>query len=106
MVSAKVINIVREYLQELSEKGIYISRCFIYGSQVKNTATEESDIDVMLVSPLFDKSAEKYWPALWLSDIRTDNKIEPLAIGEKRFLTDDMSPIIEVVRQEGIEIAA
>jgi hypothetical protein len=45
----------------------------------------------MLISPLFDENTDK---------------IEPIAIGEKRFLTDDMSPLIEIVRQEGIEIAA
>lgn len=105
MVNTEIVNIVREYLHELSDKGIFISRCFLYGSQARNTATEDSDIDLMLVSPLFDDNIEKYWPALWLSDIRTDNRIEPLAVGEKRFQTDDMSPIIETVRQEGIEIA-
>ncbi|MGE5679817.1 MAG: nucleotidyltransferase domain-containing protein [Bacillota bacterium] len=106
MASAEIVNIVREYLHELSEKGVFISRCFLYGSQARNTATEDSDIDVMLVSPLFDGNTDQYMPAIWLSTVRTNHRIEPLAVGEKRFQTDDMSPIIEVVRQEGIEIAA
>jgi len=106
MVNAKIIDIVKEYLHELSEKGVYISKCFIYGSQAKDKVTEDSDIDLMLVSPLFDENTEKYLPTIWLSKIRTDNRIEPLTIGERRFQTDDISPIIEVVRREGIEIAA
>jgi len=106
MVRAEVINIIRKYLDELAAKGIYISRCFLYGSYAKGTANENSDIDIMLISPLFDSDKEKYMSAIWLSPIRTENRIEPLTIGEQRFLTDDMSPIIEVVRQEGIEIAA
>ncbi|MGE5457879.1 MAG: nucleotidyltransferase domain-containing protein [Methanococcaceae archaeon] len=106
MASAEIVNIVREYLHELSEKGVFISRCFLYGSQARNTATEDSDIDVMLVSPLFDGNTDQYMPAIWLSTVRTNYRIEPIAVGEKRFQTDDMSPIIEVVRQEGIEIAA
>jgi uncharacterized protein len=106
MVNAEVINIVKEYLNELSEKGIFISKCFLYGSQARNTANEESDIDIMLISPLFDQNADQYMPDIWLSAIRTNYRIEPLTVGEKRFQTDDMSPIIEVVRQEGIEIAA
>lgn len=106
MVNTAVINVVREYLNELSQKGIYISRCFIYGSQANGCATEESDIDLMLVSPLFDDNTDSCLPAIWLSKTRTDNRIAPLTIGEKRFLTDDVSPIIEVVRQEGIEITA
>jgi DNA polymerase sigma len=106
MVSAEVIKAVRDYLHELSGKGIFISKCFIYGSQTKDTATEDSDIDLMIISPLFDEDTEKYLPAIWLSAIRTEHRIEPLAIGEQRFQTDETSPIIEVVRQEGIEIAA
>lgn len=104
MANAEIINIIKKYLQELSEKGIHITKCFLYGSQAKKTATKDSDIDLLLISPLFDENIERYLPILWLSDIRTDNRIEPLAIGEKRFQTDDISPIIEVVRQEGVEI--
>jgi predicted nucleotidyltransferase len=106
MVSTKIIEIIKLYLNELSEKRIYISKCFLYGSHAKGSASESSDINIMLVSPLFDIGKEKYLPAIWLSNIRTNHRIEPLVIGEQRFLTDDISPIIEVVRQEGIEIAA
>lgn len=106
MVSKEVINKVKEYLHELSSKGVYISKAFIYGSQIHGTATEESDIDVMLVSPLFDDDTDKYAPVLWLSTSRTDYRIEPIAVGEKRFQTDEYSPLIAIVRQEGIEIAA
>ncbi len=106
MVNAKVIKIVKEYLDELAGKGIEIKKAFIYGSQANGTASPDSDIDLMLVSPLFDDETDKYMPALWLSNIRTENRIEPIAIGEKRFIEDDVSPIIEIVRQEGVEITA
>lgn len=104
MVSKEVINKVIEYLKELSTKGINISKAYIYGSHVRGTASEESDIDLMLVSPLFDKDVESYAASLWLSAKRTNYKIEPIAIGEKRFLTDEYSPLIAIVRQEGVEI--
>ncbi len=104
MVNAKVIKIVKEYLDELAAKGIEIKKAFLYGSQANGTASPDSDIDLMLVSPLFDSETDKYMPAIWLSKIRTENRIEPLAIGEKRFIEDDVSPIIEIVRQEGIQI--
>lgn len=106
MVDSKIIKIVKEYLRELILGGIVIKKAFIYGSQVKGTATQESDIDLMLVSPLFDDDTDKYMPVLWLSKIRTSIRIEPVAIGEKRFLEDDVSPLIEIVRREGVEIAA
>ncbi len=104
MVNAKVIKIVKEYLDELAAKGIEIKKAFIYGSHASGTASPDSDIDLMLVSPLFDSETDKYMPAIWLSKIRTENRIEPIAVGEKRFIEDDVSPIIEIVRQEGVEV--
>ena len=104
MVDKKIIDIVKKYLNILSQEGIEISKAYIYGSQVHGTATEESDIDLMLVSPIFDENTDKYAPVLWLSTRKASYKIEPIAVGQKRFLTDDRSPLIEIVRQEGIEI--
>jgi uncharacterized protein len=106
MIDTKVINVVKKYLGILSQEGILISKAFIYGSQVNGTASDESDIDLMLISPLFDENTDKYAPVLWLSTRKASYKIEPIAVGEKRFNTDDTSPLIEIVRQEGIEIAA
>lgn len=106
MVDSKVIEIVKKYLDILTKEGIFISKAYIYGSHAKGTATEESDIDLMLVSPLFDENTDRYAPILWLSTRKASYKIEPIAIGQKRFQTDDISPLIEIVRQEGIEIAA
>jgi predicted nucleotidyltransferase len=91
-------------LEELSSKDIHISRAFIYGSQIHGTATEDSDIDLMLVSPIFDEESDRFAPILWLSTKRTNYRIEPFAVGEKRFNTDEYSPLIAIVRQEGIEI--
>lgn len=106
MVDTKVIEIVKKYLRILSEEGIIISKAYLYGSQARGTATEDSDIDLMIVSPLFDENTDKYAPVLWLSTRKASYKIEPIAVGEKRFLTDNISPLIETVREEGIEIAA
>lgn len=106
MVDAKIIDLVRKYLRVLSLEGIIISKAYLYGSQVHGTATEDSDIDLMLVSPMFDEDTDKYAPALWLSTRNVSYKIEPIAVGEKRFQTDEISPLIETVRQEGIEITA
>jgi len=106
MVNREVVEIVKKYLKELESQGIHISNAYLYGSQARGTATEESDIDLMLVSPLFDVDFHKYLRAIWFSKFRSDNNIEPFVVGEKRFLTDDISPIIGIVRHEGIEISA
>ena len=104
MVSKEIINRVKEYLKELALKNITISKAFIYGSYARGTASEESDIDLMIISPLFDGNTDEYAAAIWLSNLRSNYRIEPIAVGEKRFQTDDVSPLIAIVRQEGIEI--
>ncbi len=50
MVSQAVINVVKLYLDELRRNNIQIDLAFLFGSQARGTAKQDSDIDVMLVS--------------------------------------------------------
>ncbi|MBZ0200396.1 MAG: nucleotidyltransferase domain-containing protein [Ignavibacteriaceae bacterium] len=104
MVNSKIRAIVKRYLADLVGEGITVSKAFIYGSQANGTAAEDSDIDLMVISPLFDRKSNKYSSTLWLSARKISYKIEPVGVGEKRFLADDYSPLIQLVKQEGIEI--
>jgi predicted nucleotidyltransferase len=104
MVNPKVIETVKQYLKVLINEGILITGAFIYGSQVRGSANEESDIDLMLISPLFDENTDKYAPAIWHSASKISYRIEPITVGEKRFQTDEYSPLIAIVKQEGVEV--
>ena len=106
MVDAKVIDIVKDYLRKLEIRGLHISKAYLYGSQAKGNATNDSDIDLMLVSPLFDDNTDSFAALIWFSASEVSYKIEPIAVGEKKFLTDEYSPLIGIVKKEGIEIAA
>ena len=104
MADKEIIKITKDYLNELLLAGIKISCAFLYGSHSRETATSESDIDLLIVSPLFDDDIDQYLPKIWLSKIRTQNRIEPFLVGEKRFIEDDVSPLLEIIKKEGIEI--
>ena len=106
MVAEEVLAKVKEYLGIITAEGITVSKAYIYGSQARGTATDESDIDVMIVSPQFDIQKEKYASLLWGGKKRCEYKIEPYAVGEQKFLTDESSPIIAIVKEEGVEVAA
>jgi len=106
MSQTDVINIIRAYLLVLKQAGINIDKAYLYGSYARNEANAESDIDVLLVSSLFDTDDDYILSKPWLFTNKVDYRIEPLSIGLKRFTTDDVSPIIEAVRQTGIEIKA
>lgn len=104
MSQIDAINIVRAYLKVLKQAGIIIDKAYLYGSYARNEANEESDIDLMLVSRLFDTDDDYVLSKPWLYSTKVDHRIEPLSVGLKQFITEDSSPIIEIVRQTGIEI--
>ncbi len=70
-----------------------------------NESRADSDIDLMLVSPLFDNEDDEFTGRIWRFTYVADYRIEPIAICEKRFNEDTISPLLEIVRREGIEIA-
>ncbi len=104
MVQREVIKILKEYLHILEESGIYIQKAFLYGSYARNDANEQSDIDVMLISEIFDKNDDKQIGKIWRLTTKINTRIEPYTVGINRFLKDDVSPLLEIVRREGIEI--
>lgn len=106
MVSAEIKSIVKKYLAVLAQNGIPVQRAFVYGSYARNQARADSDIDVMLVSDFFDTTDIYKTAKPWRYAADVDHRIEPVSVSQKRFLTDDASPLIAVVKQEGVEITA
>jgi len=104
MSQIDVINIIHTYIQVLKQAGIILDKAFLYGSYARNEANEESDIDLMLVSGMFDTDDDYLLSKPWIYSSKVDHRIEPISVGLLRFNSDDASPIIELVRQTGIEI--
>ncbi len=104
MSQKEIIKTLQQYIQGLTNNGIPIEKAFLYGSYARNEATDESDIDVMLVSVLFDKNFDNIAGKIWTLSKDYNLLIEPYMVGTNRFQTDEYSPLLEIVRQEGIEI--
>jgi predicted nucleotidyltransferase len=104
MLQQDALNIARQYVDNLNKAGIVIYKAWLFGSYARNQAIEDSDIDILLVSEAFDTDDDAILSKPWSPKYRKDYRIEPVAIGKKRFHTEDDSMILEVVRQEGIEI--
>jgi len=104
MAKAEVIDKVTRYVRLVIQEGIPIQYAFLYGSHARDEANEESDIDVLLVSPAFDEWNIKIAGKVWGLTPKVDARIEPYITGSKKFQTDDVSPLFHIVRREGIEI--
>ena len=104
MAQSEVIKILKRYCLLLNISGIPVEKAFLYGSYSRNEETPESDIDIMIVSPVFDEGDDLVKAKAWRLTEKINLKIEPSTVGLKKFLTDDVSPLLQIVKQEGIEI--
>ena len=87
----------------LKTEGISVDRAFLYGSYLSDTATNESDIDLMIVT---DNANDDYLAGkIWNLTKKVNSKIEPFLVGTNRFYSNDNSPLIDLVKRTGLEIA-
>ncbi len=105
MVKKSVIELIKKYLHILEMEGLLIDKAFLYGSYVRNEEDENSDIDLLLVSSKIDASDDNEIGKLWALTRKVSSRIEPYLVSSYKFQNDDISPIIQLVKQEGIEIA-
>lgn len=103
MVDESVAKDIRLYLEKLISQGIPINRGVVFGSHAKGTANTWNDIDLIVISPLFDGNySRELVNSLWRTAARTDNRIEPIPCGEKQWQSDTATPILEIARREGV----
>ncbi|MDZ7723231.1 MAG: nucleotidyltransferase domain-containing protein [candidate division KSB1 bacterium] len=104
MADRDIIIHLQKYLDYLIRNGYDIEKAFLYGSYSRGESTAESDIDVMLVGKAFDQRNDQQLGKLWRLTSEYNSRIEPYPIGSERFEHDHGSPLIQRVRQSGIEI--
>lgn len=106
MADREIIGIVRRYLRQVQkEENIPVSMGVVFGSQARAEGRPESDIDVLVVSPLFDERKDtemvnRLWRLVW----QVDTRIEPFAVGVREYEENEESPIIGIARRDGIEV--
>ncbi len=105
MVDKTIIEVVRLYLDRVQSAGICTKRGFIFGSYARGSAHEDSDIDLIVLAPEFDgKRDRRLTDILWELRAVTDSRVEPIGVGERQWEEDDETPIIEIARNEGVEV--
>jgi predicted nucleotidyltransferase len=104
MVEKPTLEKIKKYIQLLREHGIPVSQVFLFGSHVSGKADAASDIDLLVVSPVFDQDRMARAGELWALAFEIDSRIEPIPAGEKAFRADRITPIYEIVRNEGLKV--
>jgi predicted nucleotidyltransferase len=91
------INTVKEFVNSCNQQNIYFNKVILFGSAAKETTTQNSDIDLLLISDQFGYSK---WGNLGL--IARINKkfqlIEPHTFPTEYFLKSD--PFINEIKKK------
>ena len=106
MVEASIIAVVHRYLDAVRESGIPVDGAVVYGSHARGDAGPDSDIDLVVISSLFDPPRDRRDTGLlWRLRARIDSRVEPVAVGKKQWAEDQGTPLICIARQEGEPIS-
>lgn len=105
MATNEVIELLKKYVALLNIEGISVYKAYLYGSYSTNKASDESDIDVMIVSDNFDETDDIAAGKAWMITRKINTKIEPILIGINKFNDVNSSPLIKMIKEKGIEVA-
>ena len=107
MAENSIEEIIRKYISELKLSGFPVEKVVLFGSCSKGNCHSSSDIDLIVVSPVFDSNFTRDdILKLWEAASKVDSRIEPVHCGSKQWTSDDGSAIIEIARREGTAISA
>ena len=104
MARSEVIELLKKYVLLLNSEGISVDKAFLFGSYSTDSASDSSDIDVMIVSNKYDENDDLAIGKIWKLTRKISTKIEPFLIGDMKFREDNSSPLISMIREKGIEI--
>jgi predicted nucleotidyltransferase len=102
MAEREIVEILKKYIFILRSEGISVDRAYLYGSYLSNTANDDSDIDIMIVT---DNEDDYLSGKIWSLTRKVNSKIEPYLVGKGRFYSTESSPLIDLVKKTGLQIA-
>ena len=80
MASSKssIINLIKEYILRLKENNISVEKVLLFGSNIKGTSREDSDIDIAVISSSF--KGDRYSDRRLIIPLRRgiDSRIDPI----------------------------
>ena len=96
-----MVEVLKKYIFILRSEGISVDKAFLYGSYLTNSTTEDSDIDVLIVT---ENENDNLTGKIWSLTKRVNSRIEPYLIDKDRFINNKDSLLIDLVKRTGIEI--
>jgi uncharacterized protein len=101
-IPPRVKNIINKYMTALKENNILIRNAILFGSYANGNYNDWSDIDIALVSDMFEGSRIKDRSKIRKITLSVSSDIEVLPYCPKDFTKDD--PFVKEIIDTGIKI--
>ena len=98
----KVKNTIEKFLQALKENNIAIKKAILFGSYARGNYTEWSDIDLAIVSEVFEGSRMDDRDKIRPIKLSISSDLEVLPYTPEDFTEDD--PFVKEIIETGIEV--
>ncbi|HIJ81668.1 MAG TPA: nucleotidyltransferase domain-containing protein [Desulfuromonadales bacterium] len=98
-----IVGIVKQYIRELSTRDILVDEAILFGSFAHGNASEESDIDIALISGAF--SGNRFDDRRRIVPLRRgiDSRIEPIPFRPEQFAGG--GNLIDEIKKTGVSIS-
>ncbi len=104
MASSKssIINLIKEYILRLKENNIPVEKVLLFGSIMKGTSREDSDIDIAVISSSF--KGDRYSDRRLIVPLRRgiDSRIDPIPFTPEDYAQGGI--LIDEIKSTGQEI--
>jgi len=99
---ASIINLIKEYIARLKENNISVEKVLLFGSNIKGTSREDSDIDIAVISSSF--KGDRYSDRRLIVPLRRgiDSRIEPIPFTPEDYAQGGI--LIDEIKSTGQEI--
>lgn len=102
----EIAEIIEKFRHALSLLGVRTERIILYGSYAAGRAKDESDIDLIVVSPDFeDKDIRERLELLGIASARIMEPVQALGATPSEIDSDDRSAFIEEALKHGMTAA-
>ncbi len=98
----RVRKIIEEYIQALNENKIPIKKAILFGSYAQGKYTKWSDIDIALVSNIFEGNRFADRAKIRRINLSVSSDLEIIPYRPQDFTSDD--PFVREIIETGIEI--
>ncbi len=93
--------IIDRYCHEVEALGIHVENVLLFGSQAKGTATEDSDIDLFVVSPDWKRYNDRErFELLGIAAVRILEPIQARGVTPEEIAKRELSPLWQTILEE------